>query len=94
MAETGQQGDDSPRGWGKLFQQVMADKKEHVENLKRLILVNRPWDLSENDRAQFAEAINDMTFPVEAADKAELLKLLDKDPCMKMSVTRRATGVT
>ena len=76
MAETGQQDDDSPEAWGKLYQQVIADKKEHVENVKKVILSHRPWDLPEKYRAQYAEVINDLPFPVEKWDKDELLRLV------------------
>ena len=32
MPETGPQGEESPRAWVELFQSIVADKREQVEN--------------------------------------------------------------
>ena len=74
MPEPGPQGEESPRVWVKLFQSIVADKWEQVENLKTNIAVNLK-NKSDYYRAQFAEAINDLPYRMSNEYKDEMLKL-------------------
>ena len=75
MPETGPQGEESPRVWVKLFQSIVAEKREQVENFKKQILVNLK-NKSDNYRAQYAEVFNDLPCLIEKEFKDEMLKLV------------------
>ena len=75
MPETGPRGEDSPRAWINVFQSIVADKREQVENFEKDIVVDVK-NKSDNYRAQFAEAINDLPYRMSKEYKDEMLQLV------------------
>ena len=93
MPETGPQGEESPRVWVKLFHSIVAKKREQVANFKRNILVDLK-NKSDNYRAQFVEAINDLPSTVEKEYKDEMLKLVHQTRSSKWACWAMQDGTS